>query len=181
MLEIKIEETELYDEANNSFIYIKEQTLQLEHSLVSLSKWESKWHKPYYSRKDKTQEEVIDYIRCMTLNKHADPMVYAALNPSNIKDIQKYIDDPMTAISFPKYMDKQTVNRDTMTSDMIYYWMITLNIPVEFQKWHLNRLIALINLCAIKNTPKKKRSQKELIAYHNAVNEANRKRFHSKG
>lgn len=177
------EADELWDEEKQEFIPMpakKEQVLQLEHSLISLSRWESKWHKPFHSNKEKTTEEVIDYIRCMTLNKNVDPEVYERIGDVNIKLITDYIYDPMTATTITE--DRITRrNGEIITSELIYYWMISQHIPVEFEKWHLNRLITLIKVCAIKNAPPKKRSNKEIMSRNAALNAARRKKLNTKG
>ena len=180
MLQIDIPATELFDEAKNQFITVKATSLTLEHSLVSLSKWESKWCKPFLGKDQKSTEEVIDYIRCMTLTQNVDPNVYRALSNSNIEKIRNYIDSPMTATTFSK-VDKRSSGREIVTSELIYYWMISLGIPVEFQKWHLNRLLTLIRVCNIKNTPPKKMSQREIMSRNAALNAARRQELHSTG
>lgn len=186
MLKIFIPEkpsVELYDESTNTFFYsksIKEQTLQLEHSLVSISKWESKWCKSFLSRADKTNEETIDYIKCMTLTQNVDPIVYENLSSEHIKQINDYIDAPMTATVISN-RNLRKRNNEVVTSELIYYWMIALNIPFECQKWHLNRLLALIQVCDAKNQPPKKTSRRELTSRYASINAANRKRFNSKG
>ena len=175
---------ELYVEQTNEFIVTKglskEQTLQMEHSLVSLSKWESKWHIPFLGRDEKTFEQTIDYIRCMTLNKNVDPTVYKFLTKENIAAINEYIGDPMTATTFREERVNGP-NRETPTSELIYYWMIALNIPFECQKWHLNRLLTLIRVCNIKNQPPKKMSQREIMSRNAALNAARRKQLNTKG
>ena len=181
MLQITVPATEQWDESKQEFINTKEQTLLLEHSLVSLSKWESKWCKSFLSSKeDKTNEETIDYIRCMTLNKNVDPNVYYCLTKENIKQIYDYINAPMTATVLPKDHRNKT-NREVITSELIYYWMIALTIPSEYERWHLNRLITLINVCSIKNAPPKKRSRRELMSRNAALNAARRKQFNTRG
>ena len=181
MLQITVPATEQWDESKQEFINTKEQTLLLEHSLVSLSKWESKWCKSFLSSKeDKTNEETIDYIRCMTLNKNVDPNVYYCLTKENIKQIYDYIYAPMTATVLPKDHRNKT-NREVITSELIYYWMIALTIPSEYERWHLNRLITLINVCSIKNAPPKKRSRRELMSRNAALNAARRKQFNTRG
>ena len=169
-----------WDDDKQEFVEPKTQRLQLEHSLVSLSKWESKWHKPFYSKKELTAEELLDYIRCMTLNKNVDSDVYNHLTEKNVKEIKDYIDDPMTATTFSKE-DKGRGNGETVTSELIYYWMIASNIPFECQKWHLNRLITLIRVCGVKNTPPKKRSKRDIMSRNAALNAARRAKMHSKG
>ena len=180
MLQITIPAGELLDESTQEFIVTKEQTLQLEHSLVSLSKWESKWCKSFLSRQDKTYEETIDYIKCMTLTQNVNPNVYLFLTKENIEQINNYIAAPMTATVFSNDRDGG-INREVITSELIYYWMIAYNIPVEFQKWHLNRLLTLIRVCNVKNSPPKKRSKREIFQRNAALNAANKRRFNSKG
>lgn len=173
---------DLWDPIEEQFIPIpaqKEQKLQLEHSLVSLSKWESKWHKPFLSKTDKTNEETIDYIRCMTVTPNVRDDVYYRLTKENIDEIYKYINDPMTATTFSN-TDKK-INREIITSELIYYWMVAQNIPVEFQKWHLNRLLTLIRVCNVKNTPPKKMSKKEIMNRNAALNAERKKQLNTKG
>ena len=180
MLQITIPARESYDEKNNEFVSIPEQTLKLEHSLVSLSKWESKWCKCFFSKEPKSTEETLDYIRCMTLTQNVKPEVYMCLTNENIKQINDYIEAPMTATCFFGD-DKQKPNREKITSELIYYWMISLNIPMECQKWHLNRLLTLVRVCNVKNAPPKKMSKGEIMSRNAALNAARRKQFNSKG
>lgn len=181
MLQIAVPLTyEGWDEEKQEFVEPKVQFLQLEHSLVSISKWESKWCKSFLSRSDLTIEETIDYIKCMTLNKNVDPEVYDHITMSNIEEVKAYIVAPMTATYF--YEDKnKKPNRETITSELVYYWMIALNIPVEFEKWHLNRLLTLIQVCNIKNQPEKRMSKSELASRNRALNAARRQKLNSKG
>lgn len=180
MLEITIPAGELWDEIRNEFVTTKEQKLKLEHSLVSLSKWESKWCKPFLSKESKNREETIDYIKCMTLTQNVDENVYRCLTNSNIEQINRYIEAPMTATWFTEEKTNK-INREQITSELIYYWMVALNIPFECQKWHLNRLITLIKICNIKNQPPKKRSKREILSRNAALNAARRKQLNSKG
>jgi hypothetical protein len=179
MLKVTIPAIELYDETTNEFVSTKEQTLQLEHSLVSLSKWESKWHKPFLTKDDKTIEETIDYIKCMTITQNVDDKTYNYITNEVVTQVKNYIDEEMTATTFSN--EKKTINREIITAEIIYYWMIALNIPFECQKWHLNRLLTLINVCNIKNTPAKKMSKKELATRNAALNAARKKSLHSEG
>lgn len=169
-----------WDEKKQEFVDPKVQTLQLEHSLVSLSKWESKWKKPFYSKKEMTEEETLDYIKCMTLTKNVSSDVYDHLTRENIKAVMDYIGDSMTATTFGMN-EKGPNNREVITSELIYYWMIASNIPFECQKWHLNRLITLIRVCSIKNTPPKKRSKRELMSRNAALNASRRQQMNTKG
>lgn len=180
MLRITIPAAEFWDEVNEEFIYTKEQTLQLEHSLVSLSKWESKWCKAFLGKQDKTDEEILDYVKCMTITQNVDPEVYTRLTAANYEEINAYIEAPMTATYFSD--DKLTKGgREVVTAELIYYWMIAFNIPVEFQKWHLNKLLTLIRVCNIKNSPPKKRSKREIMKRNAALNAARRKQWNSRG
>jgi hypothetical protein len=180
MLRITVPAVELWDENKQEFVSTKEQTLQLEHSLVSLSKWESKWCKAFLARNNKSHEEILDYIKCMTLTQNVSPEVYDYLSPENITEINKYIDAPMTATYFSEDGSAKT-SREIVTSELIYYWMIALNIPFECQKWHLNRLLTLIKVCNIKNAPPKKRSKRDIMSRNAALNAARRKQYNSKG
>ena len=179
MLQITVPAGTLWDERIEEFVSTKEQMLQLEHSLVSLSKWESKWHKPFLSDKEKTFEETIDYIRCMTITQNVKPEVYLFLTKENVDQIYEYINDPMTATTFNDL--DNTFNREVITAEIVYYWMISLNIPIEFQKWHLNKLITLIKVISLKNAPKKKISKQAYIERMRQLNDARRKELNTKG
>lgn len=172
---------EMYDEAKNEFIYPEERILQLEHSLISLSKWESKWNKPFLHTTELTEEETLDYIKFMTINKNIKPDTYNYLTQKHIKQITDYIAAPMTATTFSE--DKKgKPDRERITAEIIYYWLVTLNIPFDpVEKWHLNRLITLIRVCNIKNQPQKKKSRKELLSEQAAINARNKQRFKPKG
>ena len=181
MLKIQIPGQEQYDEAKNEFFETKPITIQLEHSLISLSKWESKWHKPFYHPiNNKTNEEILDYVRCMTLTQNVKPEVYYSLTTANIKDIQAYIDDSMTATIFTN-RGNGPPNREIITAELIYYWMIAYNIPVEFEKWHLNRLLTLIRICTIKNSKPTKMSKKAVLSRNAALNAARKQQFNTSG
>lgn len=180
MLQITVPETEYFNEATDEFSQIPACTIQLEHSLISISKWESKWCKPFLGKDDKTEEEVRDYIRCMTITQHVDPMVYLAIPLSEIERIKAYIHAPMTATWFRD--DKRNgPNRRVITSELIYYWMISNQIPFECEKWHLNRLMTLIRICGEKNQPQKKMSKKQAAAQQRSLNAARRARLNTNG
>lgn len=180
MLQITIPAGEQWDEINQVFINTKEQTLQLEHSLVSLSKWESKWCKAFLTKNEKTDEETIDYIKCMTITQNVDPNVYNCLTKENVEQIKKYIEAPMTATYFSEEHSGKS-SREQVTSELIYYWMIALNIPMECQKWHLNRLLTLIRVCNIKSQPPKKMSKRAIMSRNAALNAARRKQLNTRG
>lgn len=179
MLDILVPEQEFWDEKKEEFITVKAQTLQLEHSLVSLSKWESKWHKPFLGKKDKTTEEILDYVRCMTITQNVKPDIYNRFTAKMFDVIKEYIDDSMTATWFKE--DKSKKNNDVITAEVIYYWMIAQKVPMECQKWHLNRLLTLIRVCGIKNNPPKKMSRQAMLANRRALNEQRRAQFNTKG
>ena len=179
MLEIVVPEQEFFDDDSQEFIYVDGAKLQLEHSLISLSKWESRHHKPFLST-DKTSEEVLDYVRDMTLTRNVNPLVYKALTQNNFAEINQYISDPMTATTFAE----ETIHpgrREIVTAELIYYWMVSQNIPMECQKWHINRLITLIRVCSIKNAPPKKQNTRSLAAQRRALNEQRRKELGTSG
>ena len=179
MLKITIPGREMFNDKTQEFLTTKTYVIQLEHSLVSISKWESKWNKPFLSKEEKSVNETLDYIRCMTITQNIDPIVYEGLTEKNIKDINAYIDLPMTATTFSD--NKGSMNRETITSELIYYWMTSLSIPMECQRWHLNRLLTLIRVCNVKNQPNKKMSKRELMQRNASLNAARRAKINSKG
>lgn len=187
MLEVIIParpDSEYWDSGREEFIKrrgCKEQKLQLEHSLVSLRKWESKWHKPFLSKKQMTDEETVDYIRCMTKTQNVPPEVYENIPDSVFKEITEYINDPMTATWFSDNKGKGSNSGEVVTAELIYYWMIALQIPHTYEKWHLNSLLTLIKVCNLKNTPPKKMGKKATASHYAAINAARRKQFNSNG
>lgn len=182
MLTITIPARELWDENNQEFVETTEQVLKLEHSLVSLSKWESKWRKPFLSKDPLTVEETVDYVRCMTITQNVKPEVYNYLTDENLKEVSEYIEAPMTATWFKNDGNtKRRGNGEAITAEIIYYWMIALNIPFECQKWHLNKLLTLIRVCDIKSQPPKKMGKRDLMKQNTALNAARRKRLGTKG
>lgn len=187
MLTIHINEVkELYDESNNRFYSIPETTLLLEHSLISISLWESKWKKPFFSDSQKTVEETLDYIRCMTVTKNVDPVVYYGLSQSDIDAITKYMEDPMTATTFSngkgnKVNGKQYGKKKITTSEEIYFQMAQLQIPFSCEKWHINRLFVLLKIGAIKSQPAKKMGKSEIYSRNKSLNDARRRALHTSG
>lgn len=147
---------------------------------MSISKWEARWKKPFLSNKTMTVEETVDYIRCMTITQNVNPYLYFCIDDDNVKEVTAYVYDPMTATWFSKD-EKKSPNRAVYTSEVIYWQMITLGIPFECQKWHLNRLLTLIHVCNEKNTPPKKLSGRELANRNRALNAARRKKYNSRG
>ena len=180
MLVLNISGGDLFNEETEEFIPVKSHTIQLEHSLVSISKWESKWCKSFLSSGEKTYEETVDYIKCMTVTPNVDPNLYQYLTQEHIKKVNDYISAPMTATTFSETKGKGN-SRSIITSEVIYYQMIAYNIPFECEKWHLNRLLTLIKVCSIKNEPPKKMGKRELMSRNAALNAARRQRLNSKG
>ena len=181
MLEIKIPGSESFDERINQFVYEKPVTLRLEHSLLSLSKWESKWHKAWLdSSKPKTQEETLDYIRCMTLTQGVDPSVYYRLTRENMTAIQRYMADPMTAATFKERKSGKKRAR-YQSAETFYAAMASYGIPFSCEKWHLNRLLALIRACGEENMPPEKMGKREQAAHIRALNAQRRAKLHSRG
>lgn len=190
MLTIVIPEAEGWNEKTEEFIHIKPQKLTLEHSLISLSKWEQKWKRPFLSNKpnDKTDEELRDYIRCMTISSNVDPAVYLFLSKDNIASIRAYITDPMTATTFGDEPEDKS-NQEILTSELIYYYMFQSQIPIECEKWHLNRLITLLRICAVKNKEMNDKAKRggnrgatpNYLSKRRKLNNERRKALHSKG
>lgn len=181
MLIINIPEQELWDEKNQRFIKINPTRLELENSLYAISNWESKWCKSFFISDEKSEEETIDYIKQMTLNE-VDDVVYKCIDRQTFDEIKKYINLPMTATKINSKKN-QNNNRSSsyITSEIIYYMMLTLNIPPEYDRWHINKLITLIRVCQIKSQPPKKMSQQEAIAYQARMNAERRAKLNSKG
>ena len=180
MLQITIPAIEFWDEETETFLTNdKEQVLQLEHSLVSISKWESKHCKPFLTKEQKTYEETIDYIKCMTITQNVPDSVYQHLTSKNISEINAYIEAPMTATTFSNF-DKKTSN-EIVTSELIYYWMVANGIPMECQKWHINRLLTFIRVCNAKSTPPKKMSKREIASRYASLNAARRAKLGTRG
>lgn len=179
MLKLTIKGQELYDEENNEFIPIKETTLQLEHSLVSLSRWESVTHKPFLTKDQKTDNDIRQYAQYMTVTQNVDPEVYKCITKQDINKILDYIDDPMTATWFNEDRIKgrgvfSNASGEVITSEYLYYLMVEFNIPFECQKWHLNRLMTLIRVIAIKSKGNQKMSQKDRMKQYSALKAARR-------
>lgn len=173
MLRITIQKGEFFNEKTSEIIFTNEQVLDLEHSLISISKWESKWCKAYLTNKPpKTPEETIDYVRCMTINKGVSEDAYKAIGAMEMKKINDYINSPMSAtIIYDRGLPEGAApSRQTITSETIYAWMIECNIPFECQKWHINRLLTLIRLLNSRQEKPKKLSAKEILRRNAALN-----------
>ena len=180
MLDITVPETELFNEETQEFVYIPKKTLRLEHSLISMSKWESKYCKAFMSKNPLTQEEFLYYVKCMTVTQNVDPSVYLGITPALLEEIKQYIGSPMTATRF-RDDGRRGGTGEAITSELVYYWMVSLQIPFECQRWHLNRLLTLIRVCNAKNAPAKKMNRNSIYSQNAALNAARRKSMHSRG
>lgn len=188
MLEISIPPQEILNNDTYEIIQVPGADLTLEHSLVSLKKWEERWHIPFLKKDPpKTPEQLRDYVKCMTINsKVVNPIIYEYIPKEIMDKIASYIEDPMTATWFGNNKNGQSYNKSiidnrVITAELIYYWMICLNIPVEFQKWHLNQLITLIRVCSEENKPPEKRNKIEAMQERKMLNEYRKKHYNTKG
>ena len=178
---LEIPPMEAWDETREEFVNFSGGVLKLKHSLISISNWEAKWHIPFFET-EKTYEQTISYIQCMTLNEKMsdDPMIYRQLTRENIDEIKAYLDDPMTATTIKEEKGKGGLGQK-ITSELIYCWMIQYNIPHEFEKWHISRLITLIRVCSEESKPKKKMKRNEIIELNRARNAARKAKYNTKG
>ena len=182
MLQLEISGGEFFNESTQEFITTKPQKLLLEHSLLSLSKWEAKWKKPFFNKGRKTPDEYLDYIKCMTINSNVDPLVYDNLSRDDFKKIMEYIEDPHTATTIRELPNKKRKHNRIVTSELIYYWMCVSGIPFDCERWHLNRLMTLIRICSIENNPDAKKMSKRAIYEQNReLNEARRTKYNTSG
>ena len=181
MKTITIPDIEAFDDESEKFVYVKGRTFVIEHSLVSISKWESKWKKPFITTKEKTIEELQDYVRCMTLTQNVDEEIYKYIPVPIMNEIIEYMNDPMTATWFSDVDKHNGRNGETITSELIYYWMTAANIPIECQKWHLNRLMTLIRIAGEKNQPPKKMNKNDILKQNRSLNAMRRARSKSRG
>lgn len=180
MLKLVIDEIELFDEETSEFQYLQGETLLLEHSLLSLSKWESKFQKPFLSSKDKTVEETLEYFKMMVLTPNFDSNIYERINQRHLDQINEYVESTQSATTFGS-MPETKGRGEIITSELIYYWMVAFSIPFECQEWHLNRLFSLIRICNIKNGKPKKMSKSELAQRNRMLNEQRRAQFNTSG
>lgn len=182
MLTITVPEQELFDEATNEFVVVSAITLELEHSLVSLSKWESEFETPFMEDTPRTTEQTLGYIRAMTLAPDVPESTYYRLDNSHIEQISAYIDRKMTATWFTNHAPKRASGSgEKVTAELIYYWMIALDIPVAFETWHLKRLLTLIQVCNLKNQPAKKMPRKEAMTQQASLNAARKAQMGTTG
>lgn len=179
MLLLQIGGEDFFDPVQGRFIKSPTKTLRLEHSLRSVAKWESKWEVAFLSDKEKTREQTLDYIRCMDLSGRDDIDV-SFITPEQVKKVNEYIGAKMTATTINRRGPKRP-SREIITAEIIYFWMIQAGIPPEYDKWHLNRLLMLIEVCNLKSGPQKKMSYKEQMAQQRALNASRKAKLHSRG
>lgn len=174
MLEIIVKSGEWFDEVTQTFRYSKETKFQLEHSLLSISKWERKWHLQFIGNEKLTKEQIMDYIKCMCISANANTDLLENISQEQFQEIRDYIADSQSATGKLKEIKSKSSAKDPPTSDFIYSWMIELKIPKECEKWHLNRLLKLVHILALDNQPEKHMSKADIAAHHKAVNAARR-------
>lgn len=182
MLTIRVESQEVFDATTRRFKKTPELVLELEHSLVSISKWESRYEKAFLGKKPKTKEETLAYILDMVVTpKDVDYSVLAYLSKDHYDQIQDYIQRSASATHFAEFGSNNTRPSETVTSELIYYWMIQNNVPQEYERWHLNRLFTLLRICASRNAPKKRVSSSEIMARNSRINAERREQYGTSG
>lgn len=180
MLLLSLPAVRFFNEETEEYVSLKPVQLRLEHSLISVSKWESKWHKSYLSATSFTKEEFVDYVRCMAMDSGLEvPLLARRLTVKDVEKIRAYIRDPMTATTFSKRNDTRR-KQSIITSEIVYYWMISYGIPIECEKWHLNRLLTLVEVCSLKQNSQKM-SKMDAARMRASANEARRKKLGTKG
>jgi hypothetical protein len=180
MLRLNIEGEEFFDEQTNTFETVIDMVIEFEHSLISLSKWESEYQTPFLASGKKTPEEIFGYLKAMIISPDTDPDVLYRLPKGAIDKIQEYIDSSQSATTFGMMPERRGLG-EVITSELIYYWMVAFNIPFECQYWHLNRLFSLIRICNIKNSKPEKMSRHELASRNAALNAKRRAELNTKG
>lgn len=183
MITLKIKGRELFDEKTQSFIQTEDTILELEHSLVSISKWEAKYKRPFISKEQKTREEILNYIKFMTITQNVDDAIYNCLDYKAYNAIQNYLEDTQTATWFTERPGARRGGStgEQITSELVYYWMVAYRIPFETQYWNFNRLMTLIRICSVKQEAPKKRGRRDILNQQSALNAARRKRLGTKG
>lgn len=180
MLRVEITVNEDFDEASSTFVPVTAVTLELEHSLLSLSKWESDYQKPFLVSEERTNMEMFDYLKAMVITPNVDPNILRLCSQEHINEIQRYIDSSRSATTFGN-MPERKGRGETITSELIYYWMLSFNIPFECETWHLNRLFALIRICNVKNSKPKKMTKNEIAQQNRELNQKRRAELGTSG
>ena len=180
MLTLIVGETEVFDNEKQQFAKVGGVVLELEHSLASISKWESAWEKPFLGPQPKTGEETLGYVLDMLMTPNVSSEVFLQLTEDHYKQINEYINRKMTATTI-REIPGQGKSREIITSEVIYHWMISLNIPFECERWHFNRLMTLIKVCSQKNQPQKKMSKGEALRRQHELNAQRRAQYNTRG
>lgn len=183
MLELYIKKQTYFNEETEEFVQIEDTTLHMEHSLKTVRLWESKWHKPFMTKKEKTTEEILDYMQIMCMDDAVNPMIFQTMRVTDIQKVIAYIENPMTATWFSNNsrIGASVHSGEVVTAEIVYYWMFTLNVPLELETWHLNQLLTLLKVMNIKNGGEKKMSKKEAALQRAKLNAQRRKKYKSKG
>ena len=169
MLRIQIEGEEFFDEVDNTFSTVGDIVLDLEHSLISLSKWEAEFQKPFLGPGEKTTEEILEYVHAMIMTPDVPGNIMKRFNADHLTKVNEYIESSQSATTFGQ-MPRTPGRSEIITSELIYYWMVAFNIPFECEQWHLNRLFALIRICNVKQSKPKKMSRNEIAARNRELN-----------
>lgn len=178
---IEIPEGDFFDESKDEFIHSPGYRFKIEHSLVSLAKWESKWKVPFLNTK-LNRAQWLDYVRCMTITQNIDPIAYRMISKKLLQEIKDYVEESQTATTIKDNTPYKPYKKEIITAEIIYFWMVSYNIPVEFEKWHLSRLMTLIEVCSIKNSAStKKMSKSEILKQNNRINAARRAKYNTRG
>lgn len=180
MLRIIVEGDENFDEEKQEFLNVEDVVLDLEHSLLSLSKWESKYQKPFLSSNNKSSEEMFGYLAAMIMTPNVESDVLYRCSQDTIDRIQEYIDSPQSATTFGMMPERKGPG-EIITAELIYYWMVAFNIPFECETWHLNRLFALIRICNIKNSKPKRIPKHEMAMRNRELNAQRRAQLGTSG
>jgi hypothetical protein len=180
MLTIVVPGDEFFDNDKEEFLTQGDTVLHLEHSLVSLSKWETIFEKPFLGKEEKTTEEMVAYVHCMNVGDEIPPAVFSRITKENVSDINAYINAKKSATWFSELPTAPRAS-EIITSELIYYWLVTFNIPFEVETWHLNRLFNLIKICNIKSAKPKKMSRSELAARNKKLNEQRKAQYNTRG
>lgn len=180
MLTITVGATDFFNEETGSFEIHGGTELQLEHSLVSLSKWEAIHETPFLGESKKTPEQLLSYIECMLLTENPPGNLLEKLSKDNVDTVQTYIDRKMTATWFSE-VRPQARNQEVITAELIYYWLTVFHIPFECETWHLNRLFTLVRICSLKQDKPKKMSRAEVARRNRELNAQRKAQMGTKG
>lgn len=183
ILHITIPGKENWDSVKEEFIYEEDAELYLQHSLVTVAEWEARWKISFLDTDNKTPEQITDYIKIMTINQNeVDDSVYKRLTKENLDEINRYLKDEMSATTITDHGTPESNGRnEIITAEIVYYWMFSHNVPVEFENWHFNRLITLLKTCNIKSNPDNKMTKQETAKMYAEMNKARRQKYNSKG